>query len=631
MENEEYLVKKLEQLIRYHRNLYYNKQPEISDEEYDALIDELQKLDPSNQLFSEIGNDSAIGFIKRDHIIFMNSQSKVNTIEDFLKWVKKISCSKLIVQLKLDGISIEIQYLNGAQTFSITRGDGNVGDDITKNVKKMQGYISTIDKNFSGALRAEIVMTHDIFQKKYSSQYANCRNTASGISKRKNGRGYEDLSIIYYDAFSTSEKVKYNDELDKINWMRKQNFNVVDSKIFNNAEEIAKYRENIIKTRDQLNFDIDGLVVKCNEIDLDDMNRITPMKQIAFKFPSQTVISVLIDIEWSVSGATLTPVALIDEVKIGGTKVRRASLSNPDEIKRLGLKIGSIIIVSKRGDIIPKVEKVIENPFNAKEIKYPIKCESCGEKLINTGARLFCPNDKCPSREFHRLEVWINTLGIKNFGGKLLRKLFDNNKVKKIADLYNLQIEDISKLEGQGKRSAEIALGNLLKVNELPLAKFIAGFNIENIGEAIAKLIIDAGYDTLVSLKNAKIDELARIEGIGEANAQLIINGINTLYNEMVSVINKGIIKIKETSKEGELKGKTFCFTGALKSITRDQAKSLLEEHGGIFKKSVIKNLDYLVTNDPNSGSEKNIKSKEYGVKIISEDQFLKMIQKSVD
>jgi len=631
MENKEYLIKKLEQLIRYHRNLYYNKQPEISDEEYDALIDELEKLDPSNKVFSEIGKDSATGFIKRDHIIFMNSQSKVNTVEDFLKWVKKIACSKLIVQLKLDGISIEIQYLNGNQTFSITRGDGKVGDDITKNVKKMQGYIPNIDKNFSGALRAEIVMKHDIFQKKYSNQYANCRNTASGISKRKNGSGYEDLSLIYYDVFSINENVKYNNEIDKINWMKKQKFNIVDSKIFKNAEEIVKYREKTIRIRDQLNFDIDGLVVKCNEIDFDDMKRITPMKQIAFKFPSQSVISVLNNVEWCVSGNTLTPVALIDEVKIAGTKVRRASLSNPNEIKRLGLKIGSIIIVSKRGDIIPKVEKVIENPSNTTEVKYPIKCESCGVKLINTGVRLFCPNDKCSGREFHRLEVWIKTLGIKNFGEKLLRNLYDNNKVKKIADLYDLKIEDISELKGQGKRSAEIALGNLFKINKISLSKFIAGFNIENIGELIVKLIIDAGYNTLESLKNAKMDELTRIEGIGEVNAQLIITGINKLYNDMISVLEKGIIKITGTSKEGKLRGMTFCFTGPLNSITRDQAKSLLEEHGGIFKNSVTKNLNYLVTNTPSSGSDKNIKAKEYSIKIITEEQFLKLIQKSKD
>ncbi|MFW9971930.1 MAG: DNA ligase (NAD(+)) LigA, partial [Candidatus Odinarchaeota archaeon] len=344
MQNRDFLIKKLENLIRYHRNLYYNKQPELSDEVYDALIDKLKKLDQSNKILSEIGRDSAFGFKKRDHIIFMNSLSKINSIDDFLKWRKKISCPKLIVQLKLDGISLEIQYLNGIQTFSITRGDGKVGDDITENVKKAQGYLPKIDKEFSGAVRAEILISHDIFQKKYSNQNANCRNTASGLSKRKNGSGCEDLILIYYDIFSINEKNKFNTELDKINWMREQKFDVVDTKIFDDAKELIKYREKIIKIRDRLDYDIDGLVLKCNEIDLEDMNRITPMKQIAFKFPSQSAISVLSDVEWSVSGGTLTPVAIIDEIKIAGTKVRRASLSNPAEIKRLGLKKGSIIV-----------------------------------------------------------------------------------------------------------------------------------------------------------------------------------------------------------------------------------------------------------------------------------------------
>ena len=216
---------------------------------------------------------------------------------------------------------------------------------------------------------------------------------------------------------------------------------------------------------------------------------------------------------------------------------------------------------------------------------------------------------------------------MKFFGEKLLRKLYDNNKVKKIADLYDLKIEDISKLEGQGKKSAEVALGNLFNINEISLAKFIAAFNIENIGESIATLITNTGYKTLESIKNAKVNELAKIGGIGEINAQLIIKGINNLYDEMISVLNKGIIKIKEPLKEGKLKGKSFCFTGALKLMTRDQVKNLLEENGGIFKNSITKNLDYLVSNDPNSGSEKNIKAKEYRIKIISEEQFLKLLQ----
>jgi len=627
MVNERKLVQKLEDLIRYHRNLYYNKQPEISDEEYDALVDELNKLNPNNKIFSEIGKDSATGFIKREHIIFMNSQSKINTPNELLKWNKKISCPSLIVQLKLDGISIEIQYINGLQTFSVTRGDGEIGDDISKNVKKMRGYLPKIDKDFSGALRAEIILTHDVFKKKYSQQYANCRNTASGISKRKDGNGCDDLSLMYYDVLSINDKIKFKSELDKIEWMKEQKFNVIETKVFYNVEEIVKYRDDIIKIREQLNFDIDGLVVKCNEIDLEDMNRITPMRQVAFKFPSQSVVSVLNDVEWSISGGTLTPVALIDEVEIGGTKVRRASLSNPDEIKRLGLKLGSIIIVSKRGDIIPKVEKVVENPSNTKNIIYPTSCESCGTKLKNVGAKLYCPNENCPSKEFHRLEVWIRVLGVKNFGEKLLWKLYINNKIRKIADLYDLKIEEISKLEGQGKRSAEVALGNLFKIKEISLSKFIAAFNIENIGESIAKLITNAGYEKLESIKNAKINELAKIEGIGEINAQTIINGVNKLYDEMISVLKKGIIKIKEPSKGGQLKGKSFCFTGALKSMTRDQVKTLLEEMGAIFKNNVVKNLDYLVTNDPHSRSEKNLKAKEYGIEIITEGEFLKILE----
>ena len=620
-------ARELQAQVEYHQHLYYNSQPEISDEEFDKLWDELKNLDPNNEVFSKVGADFDTSLDKVRHLIPMNSQAKVTTPAEFSKWARKMGYSQFITQFKLDGISVELQFLKGKFQYGVTRGDGLIGDDISNNVKRMRVFVPKVNPEFTGAVRGEIILKKDIFQKKYPDA-KNSRNMASGITKRKDGKGSEDLTIIVYDAISMNPDHTFKNELEKLKWLRNYQFEVIDSHRFETTEEVVIYRDDVMTSiRAQLNFDIDGLVIKGKEIDLEDMKRARPTKQIAFKFDPEEVESTVIEVEWSESGANYTPIAIIEPVSIAGTTVQRASLANPDLIEELGLKIGSKIIVSKRGDIIPKIERVIQNPSNAKKIEFPTVCKACKTPLNDEGTRLYCPNKDCPKRAYHRLTKWIKKLGVKNFGELILKQLFDSGKVREISDLYELKVSDLTKLDRVGEKSAQKALGNLFAVKEVSLSKFIGGFDLENIGESLVEKVVKAGYDTLEKIRNATAHDLARVELFGDITANQFRKEFHALYFDMLKALKNNKIKIRSIKMgSNKLEGLTFCFTGKLETMTRNEANQLVTENGGTPKNGVVKDLSYLVTNSTEPTS-KYIKAQGQGSKIVSEDEFLAMIK----
>lgn len=625
-QNEERIKYLVEEILR-HRYLYYNEQPEISDAKYDALEDELRELDPDNPILFKIGVDSSELFTKREHVIPMSSQDKVTTPAEFTKWARKRNYKVYLIQFKLDGISIELQYEDGIFQYAVIRGDGTVGDDVSTNVVKMKGFIPKFRNTFTGAVRAEILMFHDVYNSKYSNMQ-NCRNAASGIVRRKDGVGSGDLNLIYYDAISITEDVVFQSEIQKLKWLKEQGFPTIPTKTVETAQEIIEKRDEVMNNvRATLEYDIDGLVIKEKKIDLEDMKRAKPTTQIAFKFQAEEIETVLLDVEWSISGPNYTPVAIVEPVRLMGTTVQRASLANPNLVEDLKLKIGSEVFISKRGDIIPKIERVITTPPDAKEIPIPEVCEVCNTALTNEGTHLYCPNDDCPKRAYYRIVKWINKLGIKHFSEKLiLRPLFEAGKIHTIADLYSLQVSDLTSLDGVQEKSARKALNNLLAVKEIPLARFIGGFAIENIGEDLTQRLVDAGFDTLDKIKDASIYQLSQVDGFAEISAQQILNGVNNLYSEMDRVLKTNKITIKGVKKMGgKLEGLTFCFTGKLDTMKRVEAEQLVQDHGGQAKSGVVANLSYLVTNSTEP-TAKYIKAQDQGSKIITEEEFLKMI-----
>ena len=599
-------IKYLVEEIKRHRYLYYNEQPEISD------------LDPENPILFKIGVDSSELFTKREHIIPMTSQDKVTNPQEFLKWARKRNFKAFIVQFKLDGISIEIQYEDGIFQYALTRGDGKIGDDVSANVIKMKGFIPKLKTKFTGATRAEVLLFREVFERKYNNKQ-NCRNAASGLVRRKDGIGSGDLNLVFYDAISIRDDVIFQSETQKLKWLKDEGFPTILTKTVSSAQEVINIREDVMTNkRDILEYDIDGLVIKGKAIDLEDMKRAKPMKQIAFKFQAEEIETTLLNVEWSISGQNYTPVAIVEPIRLMGTTVQRASLANPNLIEDLKLKIGSEVFISKRGDIIPKIERVIKTPSDAKEIPIPTICEVCNTNLINEGTRLYCPNEACPKRIYHRLVKWINKLNVKHFSEKLMLKpLFDTGKVKTIADLYNLKIPHLTQFEGVKETSAKKALDNLFAVKNVPLARFIGGFDIENIGEDLTQRVVDAGYDLLEKIKDASIFQLSQVDGFAEITAQYLIEGVNNLYPQMKDVLNTNKITIEEVKKTGgKLDGMTFCFTGKLETMKRAETEQLVRDHGGQAKSGVVANLSYLVTNS-DEPTVKYMKAQKQGTKMI--------------
>ncbi len=639
-------ISELEALIKKHQELYYNGQAEITDEQFDLLWDELKRIDPANPLFRKVGEDASDGFKKVQHIIPMGSQEKASDIPSFLEWTKKQNSQLFIVQYKLDGASLELQYKNGKLNKAVTRGDGKIGDDITENAIKMQGVLKElkgVNANFSGAVRGEVLMPKKTFSSIYKDK-ANCRNAANGIMKRKDGKGCEDLVVVCYDVGQEDKKsferdtlsydinqdvlrkyatAPYKDEIEKIEWLKNNGFQTVKTNLFETSQEIIAYREQIAQIRDSLEFDIDGLVVKNVEIDLEDLKRVRPEKQIAFKFELEKAISTILDVEWSESGSTYTPIAIIEAVQLAGTRVKRASLANPNIIKNLNLQIGSRVLVSKRGEIIPKIEALLENPKNSTPIKMPKVCSACQSLLTNEGTRLYCPNINCKKVGWHRVEKWVKVLDMKEVGQTLLKRLFENGSVKKIKDLYELKVEDIENIERMGELSSRKVYRSIHAKKEISMSELIAGFDIEDLGQTMAEKIVAKGYDSIEKLFLANEEDIEQIDGFAQKMASSFIKGLGSVKNEMMELLQTGYVSIKKEQERGKLTGLSICFTGELLSMSRKDAQAMTRNAGGIVKSSVVKGLSYLVASNVSSNSTKLEKARNLGINIISEKEWL--------
>jgi DNA ligase (NAD+) len=624
-------------MIEGYQQSYYNGEAEISDSEFDLLWDELKNLAPDHPLLKKVGTGSTDGFPKAKHLIPMGSQEKAANPAEFLSWVKKTAIKSFIVQYKLDGASLELQYENGKLKAALTRGDGIIGDEITANAVLMAGVKKEITENFSGGVRGEVVMKTGVWKQKYPTK-ANCRNAANGIMRRKDGAGCEDLNFISYDASATGNDNFFKTEIDKGVWLKKQGFDVTETREFTDPDKIIAYRYEVAEKRKNMDIDIDGLVVKDLQTDMADLRRPRPERQIAFKFDLETAYSILRSVEWSESGATYTPIGIVDPVRLAGTTVQRANLNNPDMIRAMGLKIGSAVTVVKRGEIIPKIEglapdNAISEPAEKSEIIFPSKCSSCGSVLEDAGTRLFCPNSACPKRLHHRLEKWVSVLDIRELGEKLIRQLFDSGRVRLISDLYSLNETELAEFERMGELSAAKVIRHIRTKREISLESFIAGFDFEGVGELIMERVVSSGFDTLEKLRLAKVEDLADIYGLGEITARTIFNGLKECKEEIDKVLSSGIISIAIPPPEEAvpLKGLSFCFTGELKSMKRSQAEEKVKALGASVKSSVVKYLTYLVTNDTESGSVKNRKALELGVKIIDEERFLALTKNKKD
>jgi DNA ligase (NAD+) len=623
-------------------NAYYNESKSLlSDAEYDALKDNLRKngdkftipagkegqalrarmFDALNRVGAPIPIDGK--WPKVTHEVPMGSLNKVNTPEELKGWWDQCGQGEILVTHKMDGISIDLKYDTGRLVQAATRGDGETGENITRNVTKMGGVPVSLRNNFSGHIRGEIVMLKSVFDANFKDTMSNVRNAASGIAKRFEGDAAKYLTVVVYAMDSSTPKT----ESELFDTLKGMGFTTPWYQLCKTDKEASKvWQEYMDSERAKLDYEIDGLVIRINNLArqfaLGDSNH-RPKGAIAFKFLALGAQTPINDIVCQVGDTgVITPVAEFDEVELVGAKIRRASLHNFSNIKTLGIDIGAVVLIERANDVIPFCKEVVKGTGTL--FQPPKVCPACGTKTHFKGEYLVCPNKlECPPQVIGRLNKWIKELGILEWGEKVLQKLIDANLVRDVADLYILKAEDIESLDRMGSKSAENLIAELDKFRQIPLENFIGGLSIDGVATSSVKMVMAAGYDSLESIRKLSVNQLSNIPGFGTTKAQSFHQGLIENKDRIQAILDAGVT-IKARAK-GTLTGKSFCFTGSL-SMPRPKIAQLVEAAGGEVKKSVGKGLGYLVTNE-DSGSSKAQAAKKLGTTIITENQLMDMLK----
>jgi DNA ligase (NAD+) len=645
------ILKDLLDQIDHHDDLYYNQsKTEISDQEYDGLKDRLKSLSKEFKPKTDSQSDEKLSIRIEDaltrvgspppkdgkwpkvtHSVSMGSLNKVNFPDELIEWHKKCGSAKtLFITEKLDGISISLKYDNGVLVMGATRGSDGIGEDITRNVKKMKGIPhmlkDTFGKviDFTGHIRGEIILKHSDW-KAHLSDKANPRNAASGTAKRIDGHKAQHLTVMVY---TIDGGIEFDREDQAFEYMKLLGFIVPNYSIVSIDEANNLWQKYMDSTRETLDYDIDGLVIRINDRAKqfalgEESNR--PKGAIAFKFEAPEARTTITGWYDQVGDTgRITPVAEFNEVELLGAKITRASLHNYSLVKELGVNIGAEVIISRRNDVIPYIEKVTKECNGY--YPAPKTCPSCGTSLVSIGEYIVCPNKKdCPPQVIGLINKWIKELGILEWGESILTKLIESGKVEDVYDLYTLKEDDLTSLDRMGEKGAKKLLAELDKFREITLENFLGGLCIDGVATSTAKSVIDAGYDTLDKILKLSTAQFESISGFGEKRAQSFHDGLIENAIRIDSILKAGVT-IKARVK-GSLTNKSFCFTGSMEN-PRGVLQQMVEAAGGEVKKSVGKDLNYLVIADPNSTSSKAQAAKKNGTKLISEDEFLKMAVK---
>jgi DNA ligase (NAD+) len=625
-------VQELEKTINKAREAYYNGQSIIDDDEFDALIAELGVLDPTNPILAEVGAEpSTTEWKKEKHLFPLGSLNKVNTPEEMTVWITEdLEGKPVVVSEKLDGLSIGCQYEDGKLVKAILRGGGETGENILVNVRKMKGAVKKLDaywEDFSGVIRGEIVLLKDDHQK-YFPTYSNPRNAASGLCRRLDGEGCQHLTLMMYDILTDNPEWVY--EHEKFDFLEGNGFITPNWKSYTTTKEVNQmWQDYQDKTRDSLNYEIDGLVVACDDLmfqhSLGETN-LRPKGKMAFKFANQFAKAIVKAITWETgSMGRINPRCWFEKTKLLGSEIEKASVYNLSYIESLGLGEGAEVLVCKAGEIIPRVEKVVKKATIV--AKAPKKCPSCDHSLVMDGEYLVCRNtDKCPEQVIGRIKNWVKELNILEVGQKLIERLVSENLVENVSDLYTLTIDDLQSLDRMGKKSATKVHQELWKVNPIPLDVFVGGLSINLIGSSSIRLLISAGYDNIDKLMSLSVEKMMQVKGMGESRSQSLFDGLKK-YQSVIDKLLKNGVKIMEKKEKvigGKFDGKSFCFTGKMEH-QRAELEEMVKNNGGEIK-SVSRGLTYLVQAQSDSTSTKSEKAKKLGVQCIGELDFLEML-----
>lgn len=627
----------LEKKVQAARHDYYNGTPTVTDEVFDAWVDELAELRADSLAVTAIGAPVPVSEWKKvSHGFTMGSLDKVNTLEEITGWVQGLPAATpsavmsepLMVTEKLDGISIHVRYVNGAFSQAITRGDGTIGEDISPNVARMKGVPARLQEEFTGSLRGEVILLKSDHQKHFPD-YANSRNAASGISKRYDGKGCEHLTVLFYQVADGHD---FETEGDQFEWLEAQGLRVPNWYVTAMSPGIQTPQDLWVEyqqtKRAALDYDIDGLVVRVNslakQVGMGEKDG-RPKGAVAFKFAPITRETVLRDIQWQVGGSgRITPVAVFDAVGLLGAQVTNASLYNVKYIRDLGLSIGARIVVARANDVIPRVVAVsMKSPL---PLTAPVTCPVCGHNVVPDGEYLVCQNEaECPAQAVGRIKRFIAAIDLKEWGETLIERLVSSGKVRTPADLYQLDVASLAEVERISEHVAEKLLRLLKEKQELPLEVLLGALSIPGIATSSIGMVMDAGHDTWGKIFSMTATEMESVPGLGPVKSRALWQWCHGAGEGIVHDLLAAGVGIKAKAV-GVLTGKSVCFTG--KSVRkRGELEQLVVAAGGTVKGSVSKGLTYLVMADPNSGSTKAQAAKKNGTKCISEDEFLTMVQ----
>ncbi len=611
---------------------YYNGTPSVPDEVYDAWRDELRDLDPESAVLKQIGAPPNSEWAKVKHEHVMGSLNKVNSFEELEAWAKPLQRDEteaFLVTEKLDGISVSLRYEGGSLVLGATRGDGETGEDITSNVRRMKNVPLTIRRKDPFTVRGEIVLLKEDFEKHFTDM-SNPRNAASGTAKRSNGKRVEHLSILTYQIVEGADfdGVDVRTEEHQFSILENLGYKTPKWYVVTTARSVHKLWEKYeAGLRESLPYEIDGLVARLNDlthqITLGDVHG-RPNGAVAYKFTAPSRETLLLDILWQVGGTgRITPVAVFEPVTLVGAEVTRASLYNHAYIEQLCLDVGARILVTRANDVIPRVTRVVTPTGTVAQV--PKACPSCGAPTNHDGLYLVCQNlAECPAQTVGRVKAWIKELRILEWGDSLLVRLSEAGLVNSVADLYRLKKEDVARLDRMADKSAENVLKTLWGANPVALENFLGGLSIPLCATSILKLVIEAGYNDLEKIQAVTQDQLLAIPGLGPKRAQSIFEDLRKNKQLIVDLLANGVtLKVRAI---GNLTGKSVCFTG--KSVRKRKVlEDLAANAGADVKDSVGKGLTYLVLADPNSTTSKAVAARKHGTTCVSEEDFVAMCE----
>lgn len=656
-------MEELKKEIEYHNNRYYNEDsPELSDYEYDILTRELKSLEKEYPELASLDSPTKKvgGKAKREagilvaHDVPMLSLEDVFSREEVMDFVEKMQEELLnprfVVELKIDGLSMALRYENGVLTHGITRGDGQIGEDVTENAR----VIKDVKVKLKEALpyleiRGEVYMSKDSFQKVNEQQellekkpFANPRNCAAGTLRQLDSAIVKErnLSMFVFNIQAVEGKA-FESHIESLKWLKKQGIPVVENlELCESGEQVWEAIEKIGEMRGSLPYDIDGAVVKVDG--LEDRIRLgstskVPKWAVAYKYPPEEKETRLLSVELSV-GRTgrITPTAVFEPVWLCGTKVERATLHNQDFIDSLDVRIGDAITVYKSGEIIPKVKSVIKEkrPEHTMPYKLPDVCPVCGAPAVreeNT-ADIRCTGTNCPSQLIRHIINFVgrDAMDIKGFGAAYVEALIEEGYLKNISDIYYLKNHKEELIEkgliGKEKNTAKL-LEAIEQSKQNEPQKLLTGLGIRNIGKAAAKELM-RHFKTMDALAAAELEELVAVSDVGEITAESIFQFFRRQENrDILTALKEADVNMELKEREGEddrFMGLTFVITGTLPTMGRKEAQELIEKNGGKVSGSVSKKTSYLLAGE--EAGSKLAKAQSLGVEVLSEEEFMKLL-----